>query len=360
MDKAEHYLSDGNIIGFPKLGIEFKIDSTAVSIFGFDIKWYGVIIAFGMLLAMIYCFKRMKEFGLDSDRVIDVVLLGLIGAIVGARSYYIAFSSELTFADFLKIRDGGLAIYGGLIGALLVGGIVAKVRKVKLFPLLDIASLGFLIGQGIGRWGNFVNKEAFGAETTLPWGMASKSIENTLGYGADGIAVLAHPCFLYESLWCLIGFVLLHFYSKKRKFDGEVFLMYSAWYGLGRFFIEGLRTDSLYLGRLRVSQLVAAVCVVVAIGFLLVVRSNIKHGAEVVLYRDTEESKKLLLEAEERAAKEAERKKGKKESTGETAAESFEASNGQSEEQPEELPESNGEINSEPEKEIAEEEKENG
>lgn len=357
MDKAEHYLSNGNIIGFPKLGIEFNIDSTAFSIFGFDIKWYGVIIAFGMLLAMIYCFKRVKEFGLDSDRVIDVVLFGLIGAIIGARSYYIAFSSEVTFADFLKIRDGGLAIYGGLIGALLVGAIAAKIRKVKLFPLLDMASLGFLIGQGIGRWGNFVNKEAFGSETTLPWGMASKSIENTLGYGADGIAVLAHPCFLYESIWCLIGFVLLHFYSKKRKFDGEVFLMYSAWYGLGRFFIEGLRTDSLYIGRLRVSQLVAAVCVIVAIGILLVVRSNIKHGAEVVLYRDTEESKKLLLEAEERASKEAEKKKGKKENADEAAAE---ATDKQSEGQPDVQVQADAEESSEIQKEIVEEEKENG
>lgn len=311
MDKtAEHYLSSNDIIAFPKMGMEFNIDSVAFTVFGFDIRWYGIIIAMGMLLAMMYCFRRMKEFGLDSDRAIDVVLVGLIGSILGARSYYILFDADTTFVDFFKIRDGGLAIYGGLIGALLIGTIVAKIRKVKLLPFFDIASMGFLIGQGIGRWGNFVNKEAFGAATELPWGMASASIQSTLG-SSSGDVILAHPCFLYESLWCIVGLVLLHLYSKHRKFDGELFLMYTAWYGFGRFFIEGLRTDSLYLGRLRVSQLIAGVCVVAAITVILLVRGHYKRNEPAVLYCDTDESKELLAQAEERLLNEKERKTSK-------------------------------------------------
>ena len=301
MDKtAEYYLSDWNIVAFPKMGIEFHINSVAFTIFGFEIRWYGVIIAFGLLLAMLYGFKRMKEFGLDSDRAIDCVLGGIVGGIVGARLYYILFDSDNTLADFFKIRQGGLAIYGGLIGALLVALLIAKFRKVKILPLLDIASLGFFIGQGIGRWGNFVNKEAFGSATEMPWGMATATVQDTLGNGT-GAVVLAHPCFLYESLWCIAGFVLLHFYSKKRRFDGEVFLLYSAWYGLGRFFIEGLRMDSLYLGRLRISQLVAALCVVVSLTIFFIQRGHVKREG-FTLYCNTEESKQLLLEAEERAA----------------------------------------------------------
>jgi len=303
MDKtAEYFLGNSDIVAFPKLGIEFSFSNVAFTIFGFEIKWYGVVIAFGMLWAMLYCFKRMKEFGIDSDRAIDAVLAGLIAAIVGARSYYIIFDSDKTFADFFKIREGGLAIYGGLIGALLVGGIVAKIRKVKVLPFFDIASLGFLIGQGIGRWGNFFNKECFGSATTLPWGMASASVQETLGNGSQTV-ILAHPCFFYEFIWCFIGLLLLHFYSKHRKFDGEVFLMYTAFYGIGRLFIEGLRTDSLYLGRLRVSQLLAGLCVVTAISIILFVRGQIKRNEGAVLYRDTDESKALLAEAAEREEK---------------------------------------------------------
>ena len=308
MDKTvEYFLSNNDIVAFPKMGLEFNINNVAFTVFGMEIKWYGVIIAIGMVVAMLYCFRKMKEFGLDSDRAIDAVLGGLIGAIIGARLYYIVFNADVTMADFFKIRDGGLAIYGGLIGAILVAGIISKFRKIKFLPLLDIASLGFLIGQGIGRWGNFVNKEAFGAATDLPWGMASASIQSTLGAGSSSV-ILAHPCFLYESIWCFIGLILLHFYSKRRKFDGEVFLLYTIWYGIGRFFIEGLRTDSLYIGRLRVSQLLAAVCVILALTIILFIRSKIKRDGVAVLYRDTDESKLLLAQSEEKLTKSKEKK----------------------------------------------------
>lgn len=258
-------LGNKHLISFPGLRLNFEINPVAFTIFGIEVKWYGVLITFGMILALIYCFKRMeKTFGVDSDRGADAVIGGFIGAVIGARAYYIIFSETVTFKEFFNYRDGGLAIYGGLIGAIVVGGIIAKIRKQKIAPLFDVAALGFLIGQGVGRWGNFTNQEAFGRATDLPWGMTSANVILELG-NADGIIVTAHPCFLYESLWCFIGFLLLHFYSKHRKFDGEIFLLYTVWYGLGRFFIEGLRTDSLMWGeRIRVSQGLAMLLVIAA------------------------------------------------------------------------------------------------
>lgn len=303
------YLSDTFLVGFPKLGLLFSINPVAFTVFGFEIRWYGIIIAAGMLLAMLYCFRRMDEFGLDSDRAVDVVVGGVIGAIIGARLYYVAFDADVTMADFFKIREGGLAVYGGLIGAILVGAVVAKFRKVKFIPLLDVASMGFFIGQAIGRWGNFVNKEAFGTPTDLPWGMTSASI--IMQSGGNELTTV-HPCFLYESICCIIGLIIVHFYHKHRKFDGEIFLLYTAIYGFSRFFIEGLRTDSLYIGNLRVSQALAGVLCVVAVAVILIVRSKIKHSPDkVTLYRDTEESKELLLAAKARLADD-ERKRAEK------------------------------------------------
>lgn len=310
---AQFFLEEPTRVGFPKLGFYFDINPTAFTVFGIEIRWYGVIIAVGMLIAMIYCFKRMREFGINSDRAIDAVVAGVIGAIICARAYYIVFSDTLTFADFFSIRQGGLAIYGGVIGALLFGGVCAKVRKLRILPLFDIASIGFLIGQAAGRWGNFINQEAFGGPTDLPWGMSGYNIQVEFG-GLASELVTVHPCFLYESLWCILGIFVLHFLSKKRKFDGEVFLAYSAWYGIGRFFIEGLREDSLYLGRLRVSQVLAGACVIAAVIITLAVFSKIKRsGVPAVLYVDTEESKALIAEEDE-AAKKKEKTEEKKDS----------------------------------------------
>ncbi len=229
-------------------------------LFGIPIYWYGVLIAIGVVLAYLYAHLRRNQFGLEGERMFDVVFVALIGGFFGARLYYCIFAGGYDFITFFTdIRNGGLAIYGGIIGALIVGFIMCKIRKVKVLAMFDIASLGFLIGQSIGRWGNFVNQEAFGAvaEPDYIFGMTGTIISTQVEPEA-----LVHPCFIYESLWCLLGFVLLHFYSKKlRTYDGEMFLLYCVWYGLGRFFIEGLRTDSLYLGDtgIRVSQLVAAI-----------------------------------------------------------------------------------------------------
>ncbi|MGN0613821.1 MAG: prolipoprotein diacylglyceryl transferase [Porcipelethomonas sp.] len=303
---------------FPKLGIDFSIDDTAFTIFGLDIKWYGLLITLGMLLAMIYCFSQMKKYGIDPDRAIDVVIGGVLGALVGARVYYVIMSWEDYAGDWsaiFNIRNGGLAIYGGIIGAILVGALIAKFRKVKLLPLLDIASIGFLLGQGIGRWGNFTNQEAFGCNTDSVFGMSSGKIQQWISVHGDSATLASgqtldplqpvHPCFLYESLWCLLGFVLLVIFARKiRKFDGEIFLIYLAWYGFERFFIEGLRTDSLMIGSLRVSQALAALCFVVSVILIIVFSLKVRRmGSDYVLYCDTEESRQLIREGEEKRSR---------------------------------------------------------
>lgn len=298
--------------GFSLDRVMFKIPGT-----NFEIYWYGFLIALGILLAMIYGFKKMKSVGIDPDRATDAVIGGLIGAILGARTYYILFNDGITFKEFFNFRSGGLAIYGGIIGAILVGGIIAKLRKLKLSALLDIVAPCFFIGQTVGRWGNFVNQEAFGTNTDLPWGMMSYS---TMSYIAEndnlGGTVSAyapvHPCFLYESLWCILGFVLLHFYMKHRKFDGEVFLMYIGWYGLGRFFIESLRTDSLYLMNIRVSQLVAGTCVLASIVLIIVLRGIFRRRGDYEFFYETETSKQQLAKYNKLKSVEKEKKELKK------------------------------------------------
>lgn len=290
----------------------FKLDRVMFTIPGtdFQIYWYGFLIALGLLLALIYGFKKMSKVGIDPDRATDAVIGGFIGAIICARLYYVIFSlsnytkadGSLDFKEIISIRDGGLAIYGGIIGALLVGVIIAKIRKLRVSALLDVAGPCFLIGQSIGRWGNFFNVEAFGSNTTLPWGMMSNSTINYLAENYDTINgkvdnfLPVHPCFLYESIWCAIGFLLLHLYMKHRKFDGEVFLMYIGWYGLGRFFIEGLRTDSLYLGNIRVSQLVAGTCVLISVILILVFRGMVRRSGDYKFFYETETSKEQLAE----------------------------------------------------------------
>ena len=307
---------------FPFLGGDniftngFRLNNEMFTIPGtnFAVYWYGFLIALGILLAMIYGFKKMRSFGIDPDRATDAVIGGLIGAIIGARLYYVIFSfsnyltesGSVDWKAIISIRDGGLAIYGGIIGAILVGGIIAKIKKLKLVALLDVVAPCFLIGQAIGRWGNFFNQEAFGSNTTLPWGMMSSKTISYLSEVQTEIADKAgvvidqylpvHPCFLYESLWCILGFVLLHLYAKHRKFDGEVFLMYIGWYGLGRFFIEMLRTDSLYLANIKISELVAGTCVLVSIILIIIFRSMVKRNENYKLYADTDISKAQLAE----------------------------------------------------------------
>ncbi len=319
--------AEWNTVSFPKLNIELPVYSTAFSIFGFEIKWYGIFIMLGLLFALIYCFKRMRSFGIDDDRATNVVFAGFIGAIICARLYYVIMSWEQFKDDLMSVfmvRDGGLAIYGGIIGAIGVGFIAAKINKVRFMPLLDLVGMGFLIGQAFGRWGNFFNHECYGSNTTLSWGMTSPRIQVELAAEADKILELTgvtvdpvqpvHPCFLYESLWCIIGFIILHFYTKHRKFDGELFLIYIGWYGLGRMIIEGLRTDSLMVGHLRISQLVAGLCVIVSIAAIIYMRNKIRVDGEYVFYKDTEESKRLIAETEEKYRLADEKRETKKKS----------------------------------------------
>ena len=249
-----------HLISFPALGLEFTLNRVACNVFGKDIYWYGIIICIGFVLAALYVNARVKEFGVTSDNLVDCLIICVPTGIVCARIYYVIFEWGYYSqhpSEIIAIWNGGIAIYGAVIGVLIALLVYSRVKKLPFATLCDLAALGLLIGQCIGRWGNFVNGEAHGGPTDLPWGM---SID-----GADPV----HPTFLYESVWNLVGFVGLHFYSKKRKFRGEIALLYVAWYGLGRAWIEGLRTDSLYLGTLRVSQVLAALSCIAAVAVLV-------------------------------------------------------------------------------------------
>jgi phosphatidylglycerol:prolipoprotein diacylglycerol transferase len=275
-------------------GLDLSVDPIAfklpIGANGWTIYWYGIIIALGFVLAIVYGYLNAKRFGIDVDRMLDIVLFATPAAILGARTYYVIFDGVKmeSFSDFLGFGGSGisgLAIYGGVIGAVVVGVIVARIRKVKIFDLLDMASIAFLIGQGIGRWGNFFNQEAFGGPTGSNWwGMTSENvIRDFRNQGLDP-AALAHPCFLYESIWCIGGAVLLHFLSKKRRFSGEVALAYCGWYGFGRAIIETMRTDSLMIGPIKVSFLLSLIICLGALVTLYIIGKNRKTAAVDTTY----------------------------------------------------------------------------
>ena len=294
-------------ISFPGLGI--KIDPPAGFPLGpLTINFYGICIAVGLLLAVLYGCKRSKQFGFREDDILDGVLWVVPFAILCARLYYCVFKWELYKAkpsSILYIWEGGLAIYGGVIGAAIGVTVYCLVKKIKLPALLDLVALGFLIGQCLGRWGNFFNREAFGAETES---FLRMGLFLTPDRGFSYTERFYHPTFFYESMWNLAGFVLLHFLSKKRKYDGQIALGYAAWYGLGRTFIEGLRTDSLYIPgseTLRVSQLLAAVTCFAAVVVLLVMSFR-KHTPEK-LYVNQMAALAAEAAEEEAAAEEAEK-----------------------------------------------------
>ena len=267
-----------NLVQFPGLGLSFQLNRVAFTIGGVSIYWYGVCIAVGLCLALVFAFRHSLEFGVDPDSMVDVILIGVVLGIISARAYYVAMApfQYNSIWEMIAIRDGGLAIYGGIIGGFLFGGLACKRRGVPVLPMFDLTAMGFLIGQGCGRWGNFFNQEAFGCNTTLPWGMYSEATRAYLMGSTvtvpNGVVIdpnlPVHPTFLYESIWCFVGFFLLFRYIKKRKFNGDITLRYLVWYGAGRFWIEGLRTDSLMLVPsigLRASQLVAGIAVVAGI-----------------------------------------------------------------------------------------------
>ena len=293
-------------IEFPNLfDKSIIVNRVAFNLFGIDIYWYGVIIAVGVILAFIYAMHKCKQFGLIPDHVFDVAFVAIIFGFIGARAYYCIFID--TDINFFDLRHGGLAIYGGIIAAAIAAAITCVIHKVNLPAMFDVGGLGLLIGQCIGRWGNFINQEAFGAQCSPDWifGMTSVDIIRRDGLEAGA---LVHPCFLYESVWCLVGFIALHFYSKKlRTFDGEIMLMYLAWYGLGRAWIEGLRTDSLMAGDFRISQVVAAACFVVCT-VLVIVFKILTEKKHIPLYVNTEACR-ALNEADEKAEEQRREKK---------------------------------------------------
>ena len=268
----------GAEISFPMLGDWSVNPPYSFTVFGFEIYFYGVIIAAAFILAALFCARKAAEFGLTSDDLFDLVIWLIPACIIGARLYYVLFKLDYFIANPSKIfslRDGGLAIYGGIIAGVITGIIWSRKKKIALFAVGDLAAFGLLIGQAVGRWGNFINREAFGAETDVFCRMGLTMP------GQDTLYV--HPTFLYESLWNLAGLIILCVLSKlgKRKYDGQFFWTYILWYGLGRAWIEGLRTDSLYIGStdIRVSQLLAAVSALAAL-IVLIVNGKKAHKPE--------------------------------------------------------------------------------
>lgn len=258
-------------VSFPGLGIgEFSFSRVAFSPFGMDIYWYGVIIMMGVLAAVLHAYLRSKYEGVKVDDLLDFTIFIVFFGVCGARLYYVLTKLDQydSFGDVFAIRDGGLAIYGGIIAGAITIVVVSLIKKLNVFRVLDMVGPGVMLAQAIGRWGNFANGEAFGYEVAessplyfMRMGIVSEYTGREMLY--------YHPTFLYESLWNILGFIIITALYKKKKFNGQNALMYLCWYGFGRMFIEALRTDSLYVGPFRISQLVGAVCFVVAGGLLL-------------------------------------------------------------------------------------------
>lgn len=303
-------------VSFPGLGINLEIQRS-FEIFGMNIYWYGVIIAIGLILAVLYGTLNSKRLGINPDKLLNCIIVGVITGIIGARAYYVLFNLDY-YSQYpnkiFAINEGGLAIYGGIIGALIGGLIVAKISKMNIPATLDVASVGFLIGQGIGRWGNFFNQEAYGTATTLPWGMVSEGTND----------VIVHPCFLYESLWCLLGALLLHLFSRSkfRKYNGQMALLYLVWYGAERAIVEGLRTDSLLIPNtnLRVSQLLSILLCVIGLTLLIIL--YVKKYESIIPYAEpvteskpekTEESQTEIEEITSNSTSPKSKSKDKKE-----------------------------------------------
>ncbi len=278
---------DFNTVSFPGFGIgEFKINPTAFKITkNITIEWYAIIICIGLIAAYVVCDRLAKRFDITGDDVLDVLLFGLPAGFIGARLWYILgdLQSFDSFMDMISVWNGGLAIYGGIFGGCLAGYFVCRYKKVAFTNMLDLAAIGFMVGQIIGRWGNFANVEVFGVQTDLPWRM---------GVGVDCIAEYVHPLFLYESLWNLFGLLLILGYMDFRKYKGELFLLYTAWYGIGRAWMEPLRDSAynLHIFGLRVNMLLAILAAVVAIGLLVLIHLRKPARLMRIQVEETEKS----------------------------------------------------------------------
>lgn len=280
-------------VSFPGLGLDFSINRVAFTVGPLTIYWYGIIVVSGIVLAIAYAMHRSREFGIDPDKLLDVAMYSVIAGIVGARIYYVAFTWDY-YKDHLnevvQIWNGGIAFYGGIIGALVCAFLLCKRWKIPFISAADIALPCVLLGQGIGRWGNFMNVEAFGCYTESVLRMVSPRVDEYFhlnpqllpGFTPEEVMnmteIPVHPTFLYESLWLILGFVVIMIYSKHRRFTGEMALMYFAWNGFGRMFIEGIRTDSLMIGFIRVSQALAIILVVVSAIAILILRRSVANG----------------------------------------------------------------------------------
>jgi len=272
-------------ITFPLFGEGFIINPPSYfTVFGFQIYYYGLLITAGYALAALYLIKRSEVIGLTRDNCLDLVIIAVPAGLVGARLYYIIFNFEQYFGpgnwqNILAIRDGGLAVYGGIILSGIAYIVYSRIKKIPIGKLLDAAGFGLFIGQSVGRWGNFFNREAFGVETSAPWRMGFLFDRETYIRAIDvnfapGAAHYFHPTFLYEMLWNAAGLLLMHIWSKKfkSKYPGQYFLFYAAWYGFGRFMIEGLRVDSLFIHstNIRASQLLALLSCITAVALLII------------------------------------------------------------------------------------------
>lgn len=279
-------------VSFPGLGIGTLNLSQEIVLFGHvHIHWYGVIIAIALLVGVRVALMRAKRQQLDTECVYDLALLATPVAIIFARLYYVLFNFDLYKANPIKILyiwEGGIAIYGAVIGAVLTVFLYAKIKNINVGNLFDMGCVALILGQAIGRWGNFVNGEAYGVATDLPWRMVL-----TETFNGAVIQTVAHPTFLYESIWDFCGFLLLWNYEKRKRFHGEVFLLYILWYGIGRAFIEGLRTDSLYLGSIRISQLVAILSAAFAAVLIAIKRKKYKNVPLVYSNSDAKEEENV-------------------------------------------------------------------
>ena len=296
-------------IAFPGLGIgEFEIDRVAFELFGRPVAWYGIIIAVGMMVAIGYVMLRTRDYkGIKPEDIVDFALFIIVFGVIGARLYYVITDGGYdSFMEVIAIWEGGLAIYGGIIAGAITAIVVCRVKKIRFQCFLDMLAPAVMIAQAIGRWGNFCNGEAFGSETS---NFLRMQLTNSLT-GHQTICV--HPTFLYESLWNILGFILLNILYKKRKFDGQITLGYIAWYGFGRMFIEGLRTDSLWVGPFRISQVVGLVSFVAASVAMLLIwfldKGKLYASAS---YKEESEGVKEVTEAEESAVVAAEENKEK-------------------------------------------------
>lgn len=252
-----------NIVKFPLLNLELEISEVAINIFGLGIKWYAIIIVFCIILALIWCKFKSKKYDIDFDEILNLFIILIPTVIICARLYYVIFNLDYYLKypiEILNIRAGGLAIYGGIIGGIIASYIYCRIRKINVLNLLDCIAPILALSQGIGRWGNFINSEAYGTETNLPWKM---------GIVENGVEKFVHPTFLYESIGTVIIFIILTILQNKSKFEGQIAYTYLALYSLFRFFIEGLRADSLMLFNFRISQILSLIIFVLSVGIII-------------------------------------------------------------------------------------------